>query len=60
MVNGCLIIDEEKKTEDKTKTGSKITFEVLRDIAEEVDPMLKFTIDTPCNHENSKIPVLYL
>ena len=54
VVNGCLIIDEEKKTEDKTKSGSKITFEVLRDIAEEVDPMLKFTIDTPCNHENGK------
>ena len=58
IINGNLIIDDEKKVEDEGKSGSKVTFEILRDIAEETDPMLKFTIDTPCNHENDKIPVL--
>ena len=44
---GKLVIDETKKTDDEMKTGSRITFEILKEIAEEVDPMLKFTIDTP-------------
>ena len=32
--------------------------EVLKDIAEEVDETLKFTIDTPCNYEDGKMPAL--
>ena len=60
IVNGKVIIDESKITEDESKTASKITFEILKEIAEEVDPMLKFTIDTPCSHDDNKIPVLDL
>ena len=33
IVKGNLIIDEEKSLEDESKTGSKITFEILREIA---------------------------
>ena len=58
--DGKLIVDIEKKIEDELKSGTKVTFETLREIAEEVDPMLKFTIDTPCNHKDNKIPVLDL
>ena len=46
--------------EDESKTGSKVTFEILKEIAEEVDPMLKFTIDTPDNLKDNKIAVLDL
>ena len=60
IVKGNLIIDEERSLEDESKTGSKITFEILREIAEEVDPMLKFTIDTPCDHKCNQIAVLDL
>ena len=59
-IDGKIVMNEEKKAKDETKSGSKVTFEILKNIAEEVDPMLKFTIDTPCNHENEKLPVLDL
>ena len=32
--------------------------EVLKDVAEAVDPILKFTIDTPCNHSDGEMPAL--
>ena len=34
--------------------------EVLRNIAESIDSMLKFTFDTPCKHPNGNMPVLDL
>ena len=57
---GKLVIDETKKMEDETKNGGRKTFEVLKEIAEEVDPMLKFTIDTPDKQKDDKIAVLDL
>ena len=57
-INGKLINDAEKKIEDEQKSDAKITMEVLKDVAEAVDKMLKFTIDTPCNHSNGKMPAL--
>ena len=59
-LEGKLIIDETKKIEDETKDASRTTFEVLKTIAEEVDPMLKFTIDTPDKQKDNKIAVLDL
>ena len=44
IVNGKLVIDEDRKLADEGKEGDIITFEILKEIAEEVDPMLKFTI----------------
>ena len=32
--------------------------EVIREIANSIDPMIQFTIDTPSNHENNKLPIL--
>ena len=60
ITNGELVIDETKLIEDESKSASRITFEILKEIAEEVDPMLKFIIDTPCNHDDEKIPFLDL
>ena len=60
LEEGKLKIDMKKKEEDEPKSASKITFEILKEIAEDVDPMMKFTIDTPCNYKNKKIPVLDL
>ena len=60
ITNGELVIDETKLIEDESKSASKITFEILKEIAEEVDPMLKFTIDTPCDHKCNQIAVLDL
>ena len=57
-IEGKLVNDAEKKIEDEPKSDTKITMEVLKDVANEVDPMLQFTIDTPCNHSNGKMPAL--
>ena len=55
-----LIVDIEKKKEDEGKNDDEITMEVIRQVAETVDPMIKFTIDVPSYHEDFKIPVLDL
>ena len=56
--NGELIIDESKKVLDEGKCDTNITFEVIRDIGESIDPTIKLTIDFPTNYENGKMPVL--
>ena len=56
--NGKLFIDQQKYVEDETKNNEEITMEVLKQIAESVDEMLKFTIDLPSKHGNGKLPVL--
>ena len=38
----------------------KHTFEVLKDIANDVIPMLQWEIDYPSNNKDSKLPVLDL
>ena len=32
--------------------------EILKDVAESIDDMLKFTIDTPCSYGDNKMPAL--
>ena len=59
-VDGKLVIDEDKKKIDKEKSDEKVTMEIIKDIAETIDPMIKLTIDTPCTHENRAIPILDL
>ena len=34
--------------------------EIIQQIAEEIDPMITFTLDTPSNYPNGKLPVLDL
>ena len=59
-VDGKLVIDEDKKKIDEGKSDEKVTMEIIRDIAETIDPMIKLTIDTPCNHDGRAIPILDL
>ena len=40
------------------KTDAEVTIEVLKNIAKEVDKMIKLTTDTPCHYEDKKMPVL--
>ena len=53
-----LVIDEEKKKLDEGKSDEQITMEIIRSIAETISPMIKLTIDTPCNHTSGAIPIL--
>ena len=47
-----IVINEEKKSVDKEKSDSKVTMEVIQDIANYINPMIKLIIETPCNFED--------
>ena len=53
-----IIVDDNKKIEDEEKSDSKVTMEIVQKIANSVNPMIKLTVETPCNFKNQKIPVL--
>ena len=60
LVDGKLIVDSEKKEQDEEKSDDDITMEIVRQVAELVNPMIKFTVDVPSYHEDNKIAVLDL
>ena len=53
-----LFIDNEKKLLDEQKSDEEITMEIVKEIANSVDDMTKFTVDYPSNHECGKMPIL--
>ena len=57
-LDGKLTIDETKRLEDKDKSDSKVTIEVIKEIANNVDPMIRLTSQTPCNFEGGMLPIL--
>ena len=58
IIDDKIIIDEEKKITDENKSDSKITMEIIQQISNTVNPMIKLTVETPCNFEDGKMPVL--
>ena len=58
LVDGEVKIDEKKKEDDETKTDSKVTMKIIQEVANSINPMIKLTIETPCNFEDGKMPVL--
>ena len=55
LEDGKLIVDMQKKTQDENKSDDDVTMEVVRQVAESLDPNLKFEIDVPSYHEDKKI-----
>ena len=53
-----IVVDDTKKELDTEKTDTKVTMEVGQRIANSINPMVKLTVDTPCNYEDGKLPVL--
>ena len=53
-----ICIDENKKKDDENKSDSKLTMEIIQEVANSVDPMINLTVETPCNFKNGKLPVL--
>ena len=60
LEDGHLVVDVKKKEKDEVKSYDNITMEVVRQVAEVVHPMIKFTIDIPSENEDEKIAVLDL
>ena len=50
-------MDEDKKQEDENKSDNKITMEIVQNIANSINPMIKLTVETPCNFKDKKLPV---
>ena len=51
-------MDEDKKQEDENKSDSNITMDIVQNIANSINPMIKLTVETPCNFKDKKLPVL--
>ena len=47
LVDGKIIVDENKKLEDEKRSDSKVTMELIQEIANSINPMIKLTIETP-------------
>ena len=47
----------EREKKMKTRRTHKIQ-NYVQDIANSINPMIKLTVDTPCNYEGGKLPVL--
>ena len=58
LVEDKIVVDETKKLSDENKSNSKVTMEVVQEIANSINPMIKLTIETPCNFPDGKLPVL--
>ena len=58
LVEDKIVVDETKKLSDENKSNSKVTMEVVQVIANSINPMIKLTIETPCNFPDGKLPVL--
>ena len=58
LEEGKLVIDMEKQKTDENRSHDEVTMEVIVDIAESVDGIIKFSFDIPNNHKSGKLPVL--
>ena len=57
LVDEKLHIDEIKKSSDENVSDSKLTMEIIHQIANQINPMIRLTVETPCNFEDGKMPV---
>ena len=53
-----IVVNQDKKLVDESKTDCQVTMEIIQKIANGINPMIKLTVETPCNFENGKLPVL--
>lgn len=55
LVDGKIVIDEEKKKKnDLLKKDDEISMEIIHEIAESIDDIVKFTVELPSKQENNK------
>ena len=58
LIYDKIVVNENKKVLDENKTDCKITMEIVQKIANNIDPMIQLTVETPCNSEDGKLAVL--
>ena len=57
-INGELVYNEQKAERDKDIPEDEVTMEVVKEIANSIDSMIKMTIDIPSKNMNNKVPML--
>ena len=60
FMDGKLVVDEEKKETDQERRDEYITMEIIKEVAETVDPMIKLTTDVPTNYSEGYLHILDL
>ena len=60
LVEDKITIDLEKKVEDSEKSNSEVTMNIIVEVAESIDNMVKFSVDLPEKNQNKKLAVLDL
>ena len=58
ITEGKVEIDQDKKEIDNDKSDAKVTIEVIQKLANDINPMIQLTVETPCNFDDGKLPVL--
>ena len=58
LMEDKIVVDKEKRVKDENKSNTKVTMEIIQEIANGINPMIQLTVDTPCNYEDGKKPVL--
>ena len=58
FTDGKLEVDPKKIYEDETTPSDKRTMNLVKGIANDIEPMIKLTIDVPSNYEDGKVPML--
>ena len=53
-----LVMDVQKKELDEAKSDEEVTMEIVKTVANSVDPMIKFTVDYPSNYKDGRMPIL--
>ena len=54
LVEDKITIDLEKKVEDSEKSNSGVTMNIIVEVAESIDNMVKFSVDLPEKNQNKK------
>ena len=55
---GEIVVNQAKKEVDEKKSDEKVTMEIIQGVANSIESMTQFTIETPCNFTDRKLPVL--
>ena len=53
-----IVIYPIKIEQDLSRNDEEISMEIIKEVAETIDDIIKFTFDTPQNHKSGKIPIL--
>ena len=56
--NDKIVVDVNKEIMDRDKSDTKVTMEIVQSVTNSINPMIKLTVETPCNFEDGMIPVL--